>query len=127
MRIGELSRRTGVSRRSLRYYEEQGLLGPARLPNGYREYDEHSVTVVRRIQILLSGKLRPFVCVRDLALELLRRGLEETVRTIDVKHGSPVVLEFAGPSARLISVPERALLCSLAPRVGAVSAVFVGD
>ncbi|MEU6416476.1 MerR family transcriptional regulator [Streptomyces spiralis] len=57
MRIGELSRRTGVSRRSLRYYEEQGLLGPVRLPNGYREYDEHSVTVVRRIQILLSAGL----------------------------------------------------------------------
>jgi aconitate hydratase len=81
----------------------------------------------RSIQILLSGKLRPFVCVRDLALELLRRGLRETVQAIDVKHGAPVVLEFAGPSARLLSVPERALLCSLAPRLGAVSAVFVSD
>ncbi|WP_306189644.1 MerR family transcriptional regulator [Streptomyces sp. MK5] len=46
-----------MSRRSLRYYEEQGLLAPTRLPNGYREYDEHSVTVVRRIQILLSAGL----------------------------------------------------------------------
>ncbi|HTV25159.1 MAG TPA: aconitase family protein [Polyangiaceae bacterium] len=81
----------------------------------------------RSIQILLSGKLRPFVCVRDLALELLRRGLHESVRAIDGKHGAPVVLEFAGPSARLLSVPERALLCSLAPRLGAVSAVFVSD
>ncbi|MGX1548497.1 MerR family transcriptional regulator [Streptomyces adustus] len=57
MRIGELSRRTSASRRSLRYYEEQGLLIPKRLPNGYREYDEHSVTTVRRIQILLSAGL----------------------------------------------------------------------
>jgi DNA-binding transcriptional MerR regulator len=57
MRIGELSRRTGASQRSLRYYEEQGLLTPARLPNGYREYDEHTVTTVRRIQILLSAGL----------------------------------------------------------------------
>jgi aconitate hydratase len=81
----------------------------------------------RSVQVLLSGKLRPFVCVRDLALELLRRGLRETVQAIDVKYGAPVVLEFAGPSARLISVPERALLCSLAPRVGAAGAVFVGD
>ncbi|MGN5378031.1 MerR family transcriptional regulator [Streptomyces sp. MUSC 14] len=57
MRIGELSRRTGVSQRSLRYYEEQGLLTPTRLPNGYRDYDEHTVTTVRRIQVLLSAGL----------------------------------------------------------------------
>jgi aconitate hydratase len=81
----------------------------------------------RSIQLLLSGKLRPFVCVRDLALELLRRGLRETVQAIDEKHGAPVVLEFAGPSARLLSVPERALLCSLAARLGAVAALFVSD
>jgi aconitate hydratase len=81
----------------------------------------------RSIQILLSGKLRPFVCVRDLALELLRRGLRESVQAIDVKYGAPVVLEFGGPSARLLSVPERALLCSLAPRLGAVAGIFVSD
>ncbi|MEU8694709.1 MULTISPECIES: MerR family transcriptional regulator [unclassified Streptomyces] len=57
MRIGELSRRTSVSQRSLRYYEEQGLLTPTRLPNGYRDYDERTVTTVRRIQILLSAGL----------------------------------------------------------------------
>ncbi|SME87812.1 MerR family transcriptional regulator [Streptomyces sp. Amel2xC10] len=57
MRIGELARRTGVSRRSLRYYEEQNLLTPTRLPNGYRDYDERTVTTVRRIQILLSAGL----------------------------------------------------------------------
>jgi aconitate hydratase len=81
----------------------------------------------RSVQILLSGKLRPFVCVRDLALELLRRGLRELIQTIDVRHGAPVVLEFAGPSARLISIPDRALLCSLSARLGAVAGVFVSD
>ncbi len=81
----------------------------------------------RSVQILLSGKLRPFVCVRDLALELLRRGLSELIRNVDVKYGAPVVLEFGGPSARLISVPDRALLCSLASRLGAISGIFVSD
>jgi aconitate hydratase len=81
----------------------------------------------RSVQILLSGKLRPFVGVRDLALELLRRGLRELIQTIDVRHGAPVVLEFAGPSARLISIPDRALLCSLSARLGAVAGVFVSD
>jgi aconitate hydratase len=81
----------------------------------------------RSVQILLSGKLRPFVCVRDLALELLRRGLSDLIRSVDVKYGAPVVLEFGGPSARLISVPDRALLCSLSSRLGAVSGLFVSD
>ena len=43
MRIGELSRRAGVSQRALRYYEEQGLLRPARRSSGYREYGPEDV------------------------------------------------------------------------------------
>lgn len=81
----------------------------------------------RSIQILLSGRVRPFVCARDVALELLRRGIGDTVRRIDATYGAPVVIEFAGPSARLLSVPERAVLCAIAPAAGAASAVFVSD
>lgn len=55
--IGELARRTGASARALRYYEESGLLIPNRLPSGYRDYDERSVTTVHRIRILLSAGL----------------------------------------------------------------------
>jgi aconitate hydratase len=79
------------------------------------------------VQILLSGRVRPFVCVRDVALELLRRGLGEVIERIDRQHSAPVILEFAGPSARLLSVPERAVLCGLAPQLGAAGAVFVSD
>jgi DNA-binding transcriptional MerR regulator len=51
MRIGELSRRTGVNERLLRYYEEQGLLRPDRLPSGYRVYAESDVQTVGRDEI----------------------------------------------------------------------------
>jgi aconitate hydratase len=81
----------------------------------------------RSVQIHLSGRLRPFVCARDVALELLRRGLDEVVRRIETEHRSPVVLEFAGPSARLMSVGERAVLCGIAPQIGAAAALFVSD
>ncbi|WP_411079071.1 MerR family transcriptional regulator [Streptomyces sp. cmx-18-6] len=57
MRMGEFSRRTGVSQRLLRYYEEQGLLSPARLPSGYREYEEADVVTVRGIRMLLAAGL----------------------------------------------------------------------
>ncbi|WBB63070.1 MerR family transcriptional regulator [Streptomyces sp. WMMC500] len=57
MRIGELSRRTGVHERLLRYYEEQHLLSPERRPSGYREYREDDVTTVRRIRSLLAAGL----------------------------------------------------------------------
>jgi DNA-binding transcriptional MerR regulator len=57
MRIGELAERTGVSRRLLRYYEEQGLLTPSRSQNGYREYGERHVHVVQQISGLLDAGL----------------------------------------------------------------------
>jgi DNA-binding transcriptional MerR regulator len=57
MRIGELSRQTGVSIRLLRYYEQQGLLAPVRRPSGYRVYREEDVERVRRIRLLLAAGL----------------------------------------------------------------------
>ncbi|MFC7546245.1 MerR family transcriptional regulator [Plantactinospora sp. GCM10030261] len=71
MRIGELSRRTGVPQRLLRYYEEQRLLHPIRRPSGYREYRESDVAVVRRIRGLLAAGLNTATiasvlpCLRD--------------------------------------------------------------
>ncbi len=86
-----------------------------------------SVRPPRSVQVLLSGRVRPFVCVRDVGLELIRRGLGDTIRRIDQEHRAPVVVEFAGPSARLLSVAERAVLAALAPILGASAAVFVSD
>lgn len=57
VRIGELSRRSGVSIRALRYYEEQGLLPARRHANGYRSYDDGAVARVGQIQLLFSAGL----------------------------------------------------------------------
>lgn len=57
MRIGELARRTGVSTRLLRYYEEQGLMVPQRSANGYRDYSEEFVDQIAQIRSLLDGGL----------------------------------------------------------------------
>ncbi|NJP99691.1 MerR family transcriptional regulator [Streptomyces zingiberis] len=57
MRIGELARRAGVSVRSLRYYEQQGLLDPERTAGGQRVYEEGAVERVHLIQQLFAAGL----------------------------------------------------------------------
>lgn len=52
MRIGELARRTGVSTRSLRYYEEQALLSPSRSGTSQRIFSAEHVGLVLTIQEL---------------------------------------------------------------------------
>ena len=55
--IGELSARPGVSARSLRYYEEQGLLAPARTAAGHRRFDAEAVDRVLLVQRLFAAGL----------------------------------------------------------------------
>jgi len=55
MRIGALAGQAGVSVRSLRYYEEQGLLESERTAGGHREYRESDVTRVRFLQMLYAA------------------------------------------------------------------------
>ncbi|TMR15472.1 MerR family transcriptional regulator [Nonomuraea turkmeniaca] len=57
VRIGELASRTGVSVRSLRYYEEQGLLTSTRSPSGQRHYTDDEVDRVTFIQRLYAAGL----------------------------------------------------------------------
>ena len=54
MNIGELARQTGVSIRSLRYYETKQLLSSQRGENGYRSYDQTAIERVRMVQFYLS-------------------------------------------------------------------------
>jgi DNA-binding transcriptional MerR regulator len=58
MQIGELSRRTGVSVRMLRYYEEEGILQPARRDSGYRDYGRAEEQLVRRIRMFSDAGLK---------------------------------------------------------------------
>lgn len=52
--IIELSRQTGASVRSIRYYETKKLLSSKRLDNGYRDYDDNAIDRVKIIQFYLN-------------------------------------------------------------------------
>ena len=54
MRISEVSRRTEVSIRSLRYYEQKRLLCARRLSNGYRDLEEEAIERLQTIQMYLG-------------------------------------------------------------------------
>ncbi|KAB8165773.1 MerR family transcriptional regulator [Streptomyces sp. 3MP-14] len=65
LRIGALARRTGVSVRLLRYYEEQGLLISTRTAGGHRLYVPEAPATVARVRALLNAGL-PTRAIREL-------------------------------------------------------------
>ncbi|WP_407921166.1 MerR family transcriptional regulator [Brevibacillus migulae] len=54
LKIGKVRKITGVSARSIRYYEEKGLIKASRQENNYREYDEKVIDSINAIQLYLG-------------------------------------------------------------------------
>ena len=79
MKINDAERLAGITKKNIRFYEEQGLLRPARSAgNGYREYSPADVERLRQIKLLRKLDL-PVEEIRALlsAPEDLPRRLEE--------------------------------------------------
>jgi methanogenic corrinoid protein MtbC1 len=75
LRIGELSRRLGVSDHVLRAWESRyGLLQPTRSPGGFRLYSEADVARVQRMQTLVSQGLSAAEAARVAITEDLAAG-----------------------------------------------------
>ena len=49
MTIKEIETRSGMTRANIRFYEAEGLLSPERCENGYRDYSEEDLKVLKRI------------------------------------------------------------------------------
>ncbi len=74
MKIQELSQATGVSAKTIRYYEESGVLPlPPRKPNGYRDYDQVDVDRLR----LVAGARRLDLSLDDIQEILAMRDQRE--------------------------------------------------
>ena len=52
MNIKEMEERSGLVRANIRYYEKEGLLCPVRRDNGYRDYSEEDLMLLKRIRLL---------------------------------------------------------------------------
>lgn len=112
MRIGELARSTGVSPRSLRYYEEQHLLSSRRSPNGQRVYADAAQERVHLIQRLYQAGLSSSTIA-----ELLPCITDPSARTPLLRNR--LIVERARISAQVDSLRET--LTSLDAVVDALS------
>lgn len=54
MTIKEIEERSGMTRANIRFYEQEGLLAPDRRENGYRDYSEEDLEILKRIRLLRS-------------------------------------------------------------------------
>ena len=88
MKINEVEAAVGVTKKNIRFYEEEGLITPSREPgNGYRSYSQADVERLRRIKLL--RKL-------DVPLAEIREMLE----------GQKTLAEGMAPAARIWTKPS---------------------
>ena len=129
MRIGEAARAAGVTVKAVRYYESLGLVRPARLGNGYRDYDASQVRRVREIRDLgllgiAAERTRPFLECLDsgaasgddcpASLDAYRDAIADVTRRIDLlaERRSALADRLSRASARtrprceLVPTPE---------------------
>lgn len=105
LQIGEVAERTGVTQRTLRFYEEKGLLKPpSRMDGGFRLYSEDDVKrveMVRRLQDLLGvtlAEIKEMVDAQEMLRELRaqynpeagveekRRQLEKAIAVVEAQY-----------------------------------------
>ncbi|MEV4629940.1 MerR family transcriptional regulator [Micromonospora sp. NPDC049523] len=105
MKIGEMTARTGVPQRLLRYYEEQDLITPGRDVNGYRVYCDLGVERVTQIRALLAAGL-PTRMIRDL-LPCLRGPDPTTLDSVDAAFLAALRHEAASLGTRIDDLTAR--------------------
>ena len=54
MLIHEIAKRCNITKKSVQYYVEQGLLSPAILENGYREFTEEDASILKKIVLYMN-------------------------------------------------------------------------
>ncbi|HWC02926.1 MAG TPA: aconitate hydratase [Methylomirabilota bacterium] len=73
----------------------------------------------RVVQVVLTGRLQPWVAAKDVILELLRR--------LTVRGGFGKIFEYAGPGIAELTVPQRATIANMGAELGLTTSVFPSD
>lgn len=98
MKIHEVEELVGITKKNIRFYEQEGLLTPGRKENGYRDYSQQDVEKLKKIRFLRS---------LSFPLEEIRRMQTGTLTLEDGVRRHLVVLE-----REQHSIGKAKLLCS---------------
>ena len=118
MRINEVAKLTGVSARTLQYYDEIGLLIPEKLDNGYRDYSDENLDKLQKILFyrflkfklndikeLLDGDIdslkileqqRELILKEKEKFEVILHNIEKTIKTHKGEQTMTVEEKFNG-------------------------------
>lgn len=95
MKINEVEQATGIAKKNIRFYEQEGLIDPPRSANGYRDYAREDINILLQIKLLrkLDIPLAEIKRIQSGALTLedcLRRHLivlERRSKTLEAMKG----------------------------------------
>ena len=118
MRINEVAKLTGVSARTLQYYDEIGLLIPEKLNNGYRDYSDENLDKLQKILFyrflkfklneikeLLDGEIdalkileqqRELIIKEKEKFEVILHNIEKTIKTYKGEQIMTIEEKFNG-------------------------------
>lgn len=120
VKIGEVATQYEVTNRTLRYWEDAGLLTSIRMENGYRYYDEQ--TLVKIQQILMLRKLK--VSIADITKIFSAHHLKTAVNILQY-HLETIQLEVSELSGLMDMVNQ--LIEQLVGQIGDANKALVSD
>jgi aconitate hydratase len=80
---------------------------------------EFYITCPRVYKINLKGSLQPWVSAKDVILKMLE--------IFTVKGNVGVIMEYAGPGVKTLTVPERATITNMGAEMGVTTSIFPSD
>ena len=88
MKINEVEAAVGVTKKNIRFYEEEGLIPPSREPgNGYRSYSQADVERLRRIKLLRKLDV-PLADIREMleGRKTLAEGMAQQLERLSTRR-----------------------------------------
>ena len=88
MKINEVEAAVGVTKKNIRFYEEEGLIRPGREPgNGYRSYSQADVERLRRIKLLRKLDV-PLADIREMleGRKTLAEGMAQQLERLSTRR-----------------------------------------